>query len=543
MKVAGKVVVVRQLVKGKEQIRVGIANQGTVDLTLTNNVTSKREDPLLVVHDDHEAFGHGLPVAPGKVSEQAFPLGALYRHQRISDDSTLRLGFRAVNGVGAYVTVPLAGLKLDEPKIIDVRKDFVWYTGQQFSRTDGAGSPDKYAGMREYGYLNPTHALSVDVANGPDWLAKFLAPKVEPKFKAKGRLTIEPITEGNRLTGWMVRTVNSGDPENGFSPFIATVALDVENDGKKGLESMAVPHLKSEAAQPIFAGTKRYAALPEPGTPIRLGVRGLGNEVVRLPGLGEKATVRVEDLPINTTQNADEFFNLAAVLKKRQEKAGVVQFSDGGVPVPVPPPLVFRGHEAMRESDFDPPRLQVRKVPKSAERPAGFEVEVTSSMPKRAWNTEVGFIGTLKLQEGAEPADDARAPGQNAELAQAFLKPRGTHTWFLPAGTEMNGVEVATGKTLQFGTRGLGWFSMVKLPKAGQVIDSAADLEVMRFRPDQVNREAITAATIQDWVTKQEAIAAKRAAREAAAEKKAAAKEAASKAARSVPAMRVKPRP
>ena len=192
--------------------------------------------------------------------------------------------------------------------------------------------------------------------------------------------------------------------------------------------------------------------------------------------------------------------------------------------MPAPPPLVFRGHEAIRESDFDAPRLQVRSVHESAERPAGFEIEVTSNMPTRAWNTEVGFIGTLKLQADADAdakrVDEARPAGKNVELAppKPFLAPGATHRWFLPMGADMNGVEVASGKNLQFGTRGLGWFSIVKLPKAGEVIDSVANVDVMRFRPDQVNREMIAAATIQDWVTKQAAIAARRAEKAAAAE-------------------------
>ena len=534
-KVAGKVVVVRQMRDGREVIRVGIANQGKVDLTLTNNVLSREEGRLHAAHDDNDHFGHGLPVAPGRVSEQSFPLGEMYRDSKISNSSTLRLGFRAVNDVGAYVTVPLRGLKLDEPKVIDVRRDFTWYTGEYDQRQDGAGSPNQYEGQRQGYYLNPTNPLAIDVANGSTWLKKFLGPKIEPKFKAQGELTIEPIVEGRQLTGWMVRTVNAGDPEKGFSPFIATVALDVPNDGKKGLESMAVPYFKSEAAQPIFVGSKRYATKPEPGTPVRLAVRGLGTETVLLPGIGKKATVHVGDLPNNTTQSADEFFDLAKVLQKRAEKARVVQFSDGGVPVPVPPPLVFRGAEAMRESDFDAPRLQVRNVPETKERSAGFEIEVTSNMPKRAWNTDVGFIGTVKLQAEADakPADDARPAGKNVELAPPlpFLQPGGKQTWFLPMGADMNGVEVGSGKRLQFGTRGLGWFSILELPMAGQVIDSAADANVMRFRPDQVNRELITAATIQEWVTRQEAIAARRAAQQAAADKKAAAQAAAEKAA------------
>lgn len=147
-------------------------------------------------------------------------------------------------------------------------------------------------------------------------------------------------------------------------------------------------------------------------------------------------------MPNNAAQAADEFFDLQAVLTKRAEKAEFVQFADGGVKVPAPPPPVFRGLLAIRESDFDAPHVLIRATEATDDRPKGWQIDVTSNMAQRAWDTEVGFVGTLKLQAepGAVAPNAKLGPGRDVDLlpAQPFLKPGATHSWFLPDGVDVN---------------------------------------------------------------------------------------------------------
>jgi hypothetical protein len=382
-------------------------------------------------------------------------------------------------------------------------------------------SPDSYSGLTESRYLDARNPLTINQKSTTDWVSQFLAPKVEPKYKCRGELTIEPVLTNGAVSGWMVRTLNQGKPEEGYKPFIATVALDIAEDGKKGLESMAVPHFQSEAAQAMFMGSKQYAQLPTVGTKVRLGVRGLGSETVFLPGPNEKVTVRVDRLPVNSNQVADEFFDLDSVLKKREEKAQIVRFSDGGVPVPVPPPPVYRGLLAIRESDFDAPEFKVQGLEATAERPRGWEISVRSMMPAQAFGKDVGFISTLQMQAkpGAVATDARRPVGKDIHVAppKAFAKPGTAHTWFLPEGVDMNGVPVQAGNNVQFGTRGLGWFAIVGLPDIGKTVSSLEDTELMRFRPDQVDRNALNAADITAWENERVQRAAAAAERAAAA--------------------------
>jgi hypothetical protein len=500
-RVGGKILIIPDTVK--QQWRVAAVNTGQQELGITHNIMAPGENPLTTRHDDHEQYGHGMPVKPDPSAfrELVFSKGAQYNSRAIVEGSTLRVGLRADgNGNGAYYTVQLG--PLDGPvRTVDIRDDFVWY-GRNIQA--GKGNPDTYQSNTGSMDSYERQARQKPNSGRVEELEMFLADLIKgagPQRKCKGTFTIEAVpNERGQLSHWTVTVENRGDPVTNELPFIGTIAFDVEKDGKKGLDSMGVPYQGSRAQLAIPYRAGGYAVVPEPGAQLRIGVRGFGLSVVQLPAVGQKVVVKVEEMRREYGQSQDEFFDAAEIAQKRLEKGATVAFADAGQELRKTGPVVLRGDRAEQESNFRSPQLSVSFVAPTAEHPlGGWEIDMTSRMPGAVDEANVGFIGTLKLdQPGAVAVDANRPAGKDVAIAppKKFLVPGERKTWFIPFGHNMNGIVAQPGMQLSIGTRGLGWFAEIPLPNIGERIDTEVNKEVWGLREDQVNRDFLKHAYV-----------------------------------------------
>lgn len=487
-RIAGKILVIPDA--ERRQWRVVAINTGQQPLGITHNILPPGQNPLAVIHDDHAQYGHGMPVAPDptRYRELFFTEGGQYNGYLIEPNSTLRVGLRG----GGYHTLPLGPLD-GPPTKIDIREDFTWYN---------RGGADAYesniAGMDGYERSARQQPREGAVADIERYVDDILSGGGAPKTVCKGSCVIEPVPDARGgLSHWTITFKNDGAQDRGESPFIGTVAFDVDVDGKKGLESMGVPYEGSRAVQRISNNGGGYAVVPRPGAQLRVGVRGFGFQAVALPQLGQRVALRVEEMARVYGETQPEFFDVDEIVRKREEKGSVVAFADAGQELKNIAPVTLRGARARQESDFSSPHLRAEFVPPSLEQPlGGWQISITSRMPAEVNRQAVGFIGTVQLNAppGAVALDAHRPPGKDMQIAppKKFTQPGEEKTWFIPLGHNMNGVVAAAGERVRIGTRGLGWFTEFALPVAGELVDSDTNPEQWGLRTDQVNPDMLT---------------------------------------------------
>jgi len=107
-------------------------------------------------------------------------------------------------------------------------------------------------------------------------------------------------------------------------------------------------------------------------------------------------------------------------------------------------------------------------------------IEVQNTLPEKDDRGRLGFVCTLKM--GATGYDPAQLPPKKLQNSDE------TKSWFLPKAANINGVIAEAGAELVVGTRGLGYYISIPLPKGKQVYSSAKKIEDWRYRDDQYNR-------------------------------------------------------
>jgi hypothetical protein len=299
-------------------------------------------------------------------------------------------------------------------------------------------------------------------------------------IRCQGAAKLKAVTgDDGKLSHWEVWFQNASD-----QPWIGTVSLagGNKNDGL-GLEAMAVPNKRSAAMQRIEA-FGNYGTTARPGTVVRLGVRGYSWIEAQLPREGE-VELPLSTFTRDTSKMADEYFDRAAVLEKRNEKMGRVQFFEKGKPLnEAVKPKVWRGADALARSTFDPPKVVVEWVDETLDHAPGWKVEIENTLPKKDDRGELCFMATLKI--GPRGFDAA------ALEPKAFTEPEQKHTWFIPQGAKVGEGVAAVGASLVVGTRGLGWFAALPLPEEGGRLETDGDIERWGFREDQYNRRNLT---------------------------------------------------
>ncbi len=448
-----------------------VQNEGDQEVGVTNNILPPGQ-PDLVQHDDNGQYGHGLLTRPGTESWQAFQVGGMYHQLKIAPGCHLRVGLRGA----AHATVVLPPIDA-EPIEIDF-KDFIWYGSQT---AHGQQLPN----MRSYEVAGMTKGVATGsvIARINEMRAK------KSKFHCEGEATVSAIEgKGGALSHWEVSFKNGGE-----QAWIGTCVFEgaEKNDGV-GLESMACPDKGSRAVQRIEA-MGNYGKSAEVGAMLRLGVRGYASTDLPLPSHGE-VTVDLKKFRMDASQSSDEFFDRAEVKKKRQEKMARVQFFNaaGKALNAEMQPVVRVGQEALDRTDFRPPRVQLRAVADSDDTPGGgWLLEVQNRLPPRDEHVgdtpDIGFIATVRLGDlgGDAGWDPQQLPPKR------FESDGESKNWFIPADANVNGVVAAAGEVLVVGTRGLGWYCHLKLPKGRKVVDTDADVNLWSFREDQFTRRSL----------------------------------------------------
>jgi hypothetical protein len=217
---------------------------------------------------------------------------------------------------------------------------------------------------------------------------------------------------------------------------------------------------------------------------VRLGVRGYGFREVNLPKGGTIA-VPLDRFRRESSQGSDLYFDHKHVTEKQQEKLARVRFFENGRPINDElAPLTYFGRDALAYAPFDPPRAVIEAVGHGPRTPGGgWLITVSNKLPEADDLGRLGFITTLKL--GSTGVDVLQLPPKK------MTAPGQTNQWFLPRGAEIQGRIAKAGEKLSVGTRGMGWFLDVPLPKEGERIDTATAEGLARWswRPDQYYRD------------------------------------------------------
>ncbi len=467
------------------QLEVHAVNHGESPGTLTHNIRATEVEAFNesgVTQHDNQSYGHNNPTPAGtdqnpQTATMQFPIGGTYKsedltgHQRIPRPVTiqpgmwLRVGFR--QRAFAALPIPPPGGIVEIP-----------YESMK-PQTNSSMARSQWASYYQFLGFNPEPMVRSG-NHVPPALKAMLAQR--SPHVVKGSVTIAPVADEKDpsvLRGWDVVVKNdaTGTPKEGETHgFTATVVLtDGAGVGEKnaglGLESMPCPGEGTEARQHIVAGGS-YGVQADPGCPVRLGIRGYASAESTLPQLHEGP--RTLDLAAFTRSFADtqsDWFDGDKLGAKLGEKKNRVDFFANGKRInDTLPDTIYTGNEAVERAEFkQPPKVVVKRVAASEERPAGWEVSVESLLPDADKLGPVGF----KCKPWIDV--DGRLVSARCMTKTALTPTKRSATWFIPADAEVGGAALKKGTPLVIDTGPLGWRATIPLPGARETFDSTAD--------------------------------------------------------------------
>ena len=468
---------------GKE-VRIIADNRGDSPGTLTHSlfrtVEKAQENAMVngvwVSHDDMN-YGHSHYVPANGVEAINLPYGGEYVRGRgsgigtaywetvkITEGTFLRVGFR--NQAHSIVPMPAVGQALEipytalKPNLNENGLTAMWRPSS-FELGEGGG-----------------HASVIEAANA-------LTLATQDLHVVKGHARLVPLsspTAPTELAGWSVEFENSGvaqraDQTNGFTGTV--VLVNAAGKGAKnaglGLESMPCPDVDWTATQLIANGgdygKEKFGVVAVPGGAARLGVRGLSNLVVELPTLAQGAVqFDLASFALETTKSLPEWFDGKAMTAKLGEKKAQVGFLHKGERINDSlPDTVYTGAEAFMKAEFkQPPRLTIEALPASAKLPlGGWAVKASSELPNEDALGPIGF--RLELKTTGKLGDSRVMPPVQ------FTPSVREHSAVLALNTKVGGVALKEGTELIVDTGPLGWRGSVRLPSAGQTLDTSAN--------------------------------------------------------------------
>jgi hypothetical protein len=444
------------------QLEVIAENLGDSPGMMTHNVFgSRQEAETSNVHDDMR-YGHGDPVPHGNdarpgIVRRNFPINAPYNEHSVRVGNWFRVGFRGQAWLP--VQIPPPGETVVVP-YEQMRPSNGTFRPQAFDRASRVGGP---------------------------LAAMFAALNQGNKHHTIGQVQLVPVPDPrrpNRLRGWEVVVENQAhfEPADGQTTgFSATVVLtNAEGKGAKnaglGLESMGVPAGGYSARQFILFdgdyGAREFGVRAQPGTRVRLGVRGISTFDAHLPSLAEGTrTIGLHEFKRTEGDLVSAWFETKEILGKLGEKKGRVEFfKDRQRLNDQLPDTVYHGDEAFIRAEFkDPPRVRIETLPASEELPqGGWSISMESALPEEDKLGRVGFVGGLApvAARNRPEIDEAALP------VRQFSPEQRVHRWVLPAGARVGGAPAKAGTELAVVTGALGWRAKIALPKAGEAVDT-----------------------------------------------------------------------
>ena len=165
-----------------------------------------------------------------------------------------------------------------------------------------------------------------------------------------------------------------------------------------------------------------------------------------------------------------DWFDSEALSLKLGEKKGQVNFLRNGQRINDSlPDTIYTGADAFLKAEFkQPPRLTLKHVKPSARLPAGgWRVKIRSELPDEDALGPIGF--QLELKTLGKRGDPRVMPP--ATLTPTVRE----HVVVLPMGAKIGGITLRDGTELVVDTGPLGWRGFVKLPSAGETLDTSAN--------------------------------------------------------------------
>ncbi len=302
---------------------IAALNTGGKPVAFTQNYFSSEHQASISTRHDDNRYGHGLQLPEaGKGAWIFLKDGTNYAGEKVSEEGYVRLGLRGLSH-GVFKLPPLMG----EPLELD-------FTELSWENTDDVGTVNDVLGEKALVHLKNME---------------------DNKPLVKGYVKVSPChDESGTLTHWDIGFNNLGE-----TGYVGTCAFS-ESSGKNagyGLESMGVPEMGAAAVQKIIAG-EDYGVCADTGSSLRLGVRGLYSQDIKLPAEDSITLVIPDDFDPSTTKTSPDFFNQKVITEKMSEKVGRVSHYLRGKCIDQR--LVsktYKGDEARARSTFNPPIL------------------------------------------------------------------------------------------------------------------------------------------------------------------------------------------
>ncbi len=318
-------------------------NTGSAKMTFTLNYFSDKDSAQTSAAHDDNSYGHGILTRPQGRSFVQLTEGDRYAGRAtIEEDGFVRIGIRGA-AFGIMKLPPLgAGAQM---MTFD---ELEWYN-------------DMYRRPEEIEPKYPVHVHEMN-ADGASL------------DKPVGAIHVTSHKdEDGQIKHWDVSCENTGNV-----PFIGTIAFENsagKNDGV-GLHSMAVPAINTKAVQRIYPG-KNYGVTPQPGEPLRIGIRGYSHDIIHLPHSG-RVTVQTQQMNIDVESSSSEYFDKQAVSEKRAEKIHYVDFYEDERYINQEiEPITYYGAEALARSTYDAPSCLVQTSDKL------LVLEMENSLPAK----------------------------------------------------------------------------------------------------------------------------------------------------------------
>lgn len=487
------------------QINVHAVNHGQSPGQLTHNMRSslaelKTLKPGVLQHDDTK-FGHGNPVNRGSLERPqtatlSFPVGDIYQSEDVHTDGQrtavpvpiqegtwLRVGFR--QRASFELPIPAPG------EIVEIPYEAM--------RAQTSSSSQTTVWKDLYRYLGwAPEPMVRDGSHAPAELRAVMANK--PPHLVTGLASIEAVAHAHAptvLKGWYVRFDNgatgtaSAEQTHGFT---ATAVL-TDGNGRAnknaglGLEAMPTTGGGSSARQFIMAGGD-YGVRAEPGTSIRLGIRGHSFANTALPKLGERVELDLSHFQVGTSETQSAWFDGAKLRGKMGEKKNRVEFFENGRQINDElPDTVYSGTDAFERAEFKvPPRVTAQRRASDG----AWVISMESLLPDADKLGPVGFSGKIWLEVDGQL--------QESDLAAFEFTPQlRSTTWSLQAdrlvpgsGLTVSALVKARRARLVIDTGPLGWRGTLSLPRDGELADSThAELQNWVLRETDYHRAAL----------------------------------------------------